>query len=69
MMTPTTLTRADPQPDATHQRHDPVLAELWEIKARMNAEAGYDVKQLLANAHKEVQAMKAAGLLVARETS
>jgi hypothetical protein len=49
------------------QRRDPVLAELWDIKAQMNAQAGYDVKRLLENAHQQVLAMKAAGLLVTRE--
>jgi hypothetical protein len=43
-----------------------VLAELWAIKAQINAEAGYDVKQLLANAHQAVLAMKADGRLGAR---
>jgi hypothetical protein len=33
------------------RRHDPILAELWEVKAKLNAEAGYDVKRLLADAH------------------
>jgi hypothetical protein len=51
-------------PPATRRRHDPVLAELWAIKAQINAEAGYDVKQLLANAHQAVLAMKADGRLV-----
>jgi len=50
---------------AQRQRHDPVLAELWEIKAQMNAQAGYDVRQLLENAHQQVLALKAAGLLAA----
>lgn len=53
-----------PVPVTPRQRHDPVLAELWEIKAQMNAQAGYDVKALLENAHQQVLAMKAAGLLV-----
>ena len=56
-----------PVPIAPRQRHDPVLAELWEIKAQMNAQAGYDVKRLLENAHQQVLAMKASGLLVAHE--
>jgi len=46
-----------------------VLAELWQIKAEMNAQAGYDVRQLLENAHQQVLAMKAAGLLAAGEAS
>jgi len=56
-----------PVPVAPRQRRDPVLAELWEIKAQMNAQAGYDVKLLLKNAHQQVLAMKAAGLLATHE--
>ena len=55
-------------PVALRQRRDPVLAELWQIKAEMNAQAGYDVRQLLENAHQQVLAMKAAGLLAAGKT-
>jgi hypothetical protein len=35
----------------------------------MNAQAGYDVRVLLENAHQQVLAMKAAGLLVTREAN
>ena len=31
-------------------RHDPILAELWAVKAQINAEANYDVKCLLDDA-------------------
>ncbi len=30
---------------------DPILAELWEIKRQLNAEAGYDVDVLARMAH------------------
>jgi len=63
-MTPTsTPSAAAMETQSTLQRNDPVLTELWETKAKMNAEAGYDPQQLLANAHKEVQALRTAGLL------
>jgi len=35
----------------TPRRNDPILSELWAVKARLNAEAGYDVRRLLADAH------------------
>jgi hypothetical protein len=69
MMPSTPADTTSPVPVALGQRHDPVLAELWEIKAQMNAQAGYDVRLLLENAHQRVLAMKAAGLLVAGEAS
>lgn len=28
---------------------DSIMSELWSVKARMNAEAGYDVDRLLSN--------------------
>ena len=31
-------------------RHDPILEELWAVKAQLNAQANYDVKRLLAEA-------------------
>lgn len=31
-------------------RHDPILEELWAVKAQLNAQANYDVKRLLADA-------------------
>ena len=57
------MTTTVTQPTTLRHRRDPILAELWEIKAAMNAEANYDVKQLLENAHKTVDAMKVAGVL------
>jgi hypothetical protein len=63
MMNSTPAHATLPVPVAPRQKHDPVLAELWEIKAQMNAQAGYDVKRLLENAHQQVLDMKAAGLL------
>jgi hypothetical protein len=64
MMAATPADATRPVPVAPRQRRDPVLAELWEIKAQMNAQAGYDVRVLLENAHQQVLNMKAAGLLV-----
>jgi len=69
MMTSPPADATSAVPVALRQRHDPVLAELWQIKAEMNAQAGYDVRQLLENAHQQVLAMKAAGLLAAGEAS
>jgi hypothetical protein len=69
MMTSTPAAATSAVPVALLQRHDPVLAELWEIKAQMNAQAGYDVRQLLENAHQQVLALKATGLLAAGEAS
>jgi hypothetical protein len=31
-------------------RQDPILQELWDIKAELNKKANYDVGQVLANA-------------------
>jgi hypothetical protein len=31
-------------------KHDPVLQELWAIKAQLNAEAGYSVHELVRRA-------------------
>jgi hypothetical protein len=39
-----------PMPGSKHMRHDPILAELWAVKAQLNAQANYDVKRLLADA-------------------
>jgi hypothetical protein len=36
---------------ARRVRRDPILEELWAVKAQINKEAGYDVKRLLADAH------------------
>jgi hypothetical protein len=29
------------------KRHDPILEELWAVKAQINAEANYDVRRLV----------------------
>ena len=29
---------------------DAIMAELWRVKAKLNADAGYDVDRLIANA-------------------
>jgi hypothetical protein len=41
-------------------RHDPILQELWAIKAEINKEAHYDVATLLRNAQSVVKGMRAA---------
>ncbi len=41
---------APPLPGTRPMRHDPILEELWAVKARLNAQANYDVKRLLADA-------------------
>jgi hypothetical protein len=48
---------SDPTPIAAAPRRAPdsIMAELWAVKARMNAEAGYDVDRLLANVHRMAQ--------------
>jgi hypothetical protein len=48
-------------PASAHRmRHDPILQELWAIKAEINKEAHYDVATLLRNAQSVVKAMRAA---------
>ncbi|AGX86711.1 hypothetical protein Cenrod_0600 [Candidatus Symbiobacter mobilis CR] len=32
-----------PSPRPRFGRHDPILQELWAVKAAMNAEAGYNI--------------------------
>ena len=34
------------------RRHDPILEELWTIKAQINAEANYDIDRLIDMAKK-----------------
>ena len=34
------------------ERHDPILEELWAIKAQINAEANYDIGRLIEMAQK-----------------
>lgn len=34
---------------------DPILAELWEIKRQLNAEAGYDIDVLARMAHEATE--------------
>ncbi len=34
---------------------DPILAELWEIKRQINAEAGYDIDVLARMAHEATE--------------
>jgi len=41
-------------PSSVHvpiRTHDPVLAELWEVKRQINQEAGYCVDELARMAH------------------
>lgn len=47
------------------RRTDPILQELWDTKAQLNREAGYDVSKLLANARKTVQMLQTRGLVSA----
>jgi hypothetical protein len=57
--TPTTP-RTQPFDDALALpkfRRDPILEELWAIKAEINKEAGYDVKRLLADAQATAQGL------------
>jgi hypothetical protein len=41
-------------------KHDPVLQELWAIKAQLNAEAGYSVHELVKRAVESEQQRKLA---------
>ena len=36
---------------APRRRKDPILQELWAIKAQMNKDAGYDVRRLYEQVH------------------
>jgi hypothetical protein len=48
-------------PTSAHtMRHDPILQELWAIKAEINKEAHYDVATLLRNAQSVVKGMRSA---------
>ncbi len=33
-------------------RDDPILQELWAVKAAMNAEAGYSIEKLIERTHR-----------------
>jgi hypothetical protein len=35
---------------------DAIMAELWRVKAKLNADAGYDVDRLIANARANAKA-------------
>jgi hypothetical protein len=38
------------------RRQDPLLQELWDIKAKLNKDAGYDVERLYAQIQQEAAA-------------
>ena len=40
-----TITNAPVQ--LARRRHDPILEELWAVKAQINAEANYDIDRLI----------------------
>ena len=42
--------QSDIQPTATKRRIDPILQELYAVKAALNAEAGYSVAKVLQRA-------------------
>jgi hypothetical protein len=42
------------------QAPDPILAELWEVKRQINAEAGYDIATLVRMAHEATLAIRPA---------
>ena len=48
------------------KRNDPILAELWAVKAKLNAEAGYDVKRLLDRARETAARLLGAPPVLAR---
>jgi hypothetical protein len=46
-------------PTAPARAPDPILAELWEVKRQLNAEAGYDVDVLARMAHEAAERVNA----------
>lgn len=40
--------QSTPSTTAPRRRKDPILQELWAVKAQMNQDAGYDVRRLYA---------------------
>lgn len=42
---------ASPSPQTPPRAPDPILAELWEVKRQINAEAGYRLDVLARMAH------------------
>ena len=48
------------------RRKDPILQDLWDTKAMLNKEAGYDVSTLFANARKTAEMLEARGLWTGR---
>jgi hypothetical protein len=59
-MTNPTQNTAAPNLAPPRRAPDSIMAELWAVKARMNAEAGYDVDRLLANVHRMAQQSRGA---------
>lgn len=48
-------------------RNDPILQELWEVKARLNAEAGYRVEAIIERAKRYDHAKALAALGIKEE--
>ena len=44
--------------DTFRQAPDPILAELWEVKRQINAEAAYDVAKLAKDAHEAAEKIR-----------
>jgi hypothetical protein len=58
MMNTTPTTPLQTQQDApVPSRTDPLLQELWGIKAQMNKDAGYDVRRLYAQVQQAAVAL------------
>jgi hypothetical protein len=45
---PNNAAHSTPSATAPRRRKDPILQELWAVKAQMNLDAGYDVRRLYA---------------------
>jgi hypothetical protein len=58
-----TSTATAPEIPVFKRRHDPILEELWAVKAQLNAAANYDVKRLLEDARDSVAKMRAQGMI------
>ncbi|MDI9334012.1 MAG: hypothetical protein QM533_06515 [Cytophagales bacterium] len=55
------MTTSHQQMSPLKVRKDSILADLWAVKAKLNAQAGYDVKRLLENAAKTARLLRANG--------
>ncbi|MDD5298293.1 MAG: hypothetical protein PHU46_15430 [Rhodocyclaceae bacterium] len=52
------MTQTLPPPSTTMRAPDPILAELWEVKRQINAEANYDIATLARMAHEAARKLE-----------